>query len=270
MKIPKVFPGVSTGQLIITSLVMNTYPDQRERPIRIWLPPGYSQENPQNRYPVFYMHDGQNLFDSATSYAGEWEIDETITALIAKGDHGTIVVGIDNSQDRLNELSPNWPRILGIRKKINQPSGELYASFIVNTVKPYIDTHFHTLSNRSNTGIGGSSMGGVMSFYMLLTYPEIFGSGLLFSTAAQLYKYASIKNFVQTKISTMNDYPRIFLFAGGLERSITPYVKRLSHLLIKNNFPKENIATLIDPRAKHNELAWAKHFPNAYQWLTKK
>jgi len=258
------------GTLKIIQLTMVQYPEPQKRNIRVWLPVGYNQDNSQNRYPVLYMHDGQNLFEEKTSYAGEWEIDETITTLVAQGEKGTIVVGIDNSADRMNELSPNWPRVWGARKMILQPSGEKYADFIVNTVKPYIDAHFHTLADCDHTGIGGSSMGGVISLYMVLTYFEVFSYGLLFSTAAQIYKWSVIQDFVKNQLEQQTKFPRLFLYAGGLEHSITPYVHKIKSLLIHSGYPQEKIQTLIDSRAKHNEQAWAKHFPAAYLWLTKK
>src|SRR5690554_456652 len=127
----------------------------RSRTIRIWTPSNY---NKAIKYPVIYMHDGQNLFDDYTSFAGEWGVDETIEDLIHNNiTNGFIVVGIDNSKHRMNEHAPNWGDVKGAE-------GELYAKFIVETLKPYIDNNYNTLKNLNNTIIIGSSMGGLISF----------------------------------------------------------------------------------------------------------
>ena len=146
---------ITRGTLETFSLAMPQYDDNRQRTIRVWLPDGYDKNNSAKKYPVMYMHDGQNLFDQYTSFAGEWQIDEAIGSLMDDGYSGTIIVGIDNSNDRLNEYSPNtFPLNSSGRSNISHPSGELYASFIVDTLKPYIDTHYNTNPSKETTGIG--------------------------------------------------------------------------------------------------------------------
>lgn len=259
---------LTRGTLIIKNLAMPQYDDGRKRNIRIWLPDGYEEENPTKRYPVLYMHDGQNLFDKYTSFVGEWEIDESIGAMMDQGYPGTIVVGIDNSEDRLNEYSPNWPRQGEGIERIQNPSGEKYARFVVETVKPYVDAHFHTNPDRTATGIGGSSMGGVISYYLAMTYPETFGYALLFSTAMWIYEDHVIETFLkQINIKTMKHYPRLYLYAGGREPRTTPFVEIIKQTLFKRKYPETHIGTLIDPECEHNEIAWAKYFPIAYRWL---
>jgi pullulanase len=120
---------------------MTQYSDNRSRLIRIWTPDGYDSTDLQ-RYPVIYMHDGLNLFDTYTAFAGEWRIDETIGAMMDKGYEGAIVVGIDNGPERLNELTVDWPA----NSYDIVPDGEKYAQFIVDTVKPYIDSNYKNLS----------------------------------------------------------------------------------------------------------------------------
>jgi len=260
--------SVTRGTLEKVTLAMPQYSDGRTRMIRIWLPDGYDQNATEKRYPVMYMHDGQNLFDSFTSFAGEWRIDETIGAMMDDGYPGAIVVGIDNSADRLNELSPDWTRSGGGSGYITNPSGEKYASFIVDTVKPYVDGHFNTETDRAHTGVGGSSMGGVISFYMALTYPDIFGYGLLFSTAMWIYASNVTSTFIQSKnVSSFVETPRFYIYAGGLETSVTPYVAIISDALIAEGYPSANINTHVDPNKNHNEYAWATYFPIAYPWL---
>ena len=140
-----------------------------ERKLRVYLPPGY-EANPSKRYPVLYMHDGQNLFDAkSAAYGTEWNIDEVTDRLIANGDmQEVIVVGIDNTPDRMNEYTPCCDLYIG--------GGKLddYARFIVDTVKPWADKQYRTLPGREHTAIMGSSLGGIASVYIAQRYPQVF------------------------------------------------------------------------------------------------
>ena len=258
---------LSRGTLRKVILDMPLYSDGRRRTIRIWLPDGYQDADTATRYPVLYMHDGQNLFDAYTGFAGEWGIDETMGALMDLGYGGSIVVGIDNSSDRLNELSPSWPRSSAGSAYIKNPSGEKYASFIVDVVKPYVDANFNTNPSRETTGIGGSSMGGVMSFFMALQYPDLFGYGMLFSTAMYVYEANMSETFIASKTVSITFNPRLYIYAGGQEPTITRYVGDIKNALINEGYPSENINTHIDANRGHNEAAWAQYFPIAYRWL---
>ncbi len=270
--------SVTRGSLHIVTLDMPQYTEGRQRKIRIWVPDGYDAQDTTKTYPVLYMHDGQNLFDSYTSFSGEWRIDEAIGSLMDGGYDGTIVVGIDNSIDRLNELSPSWPRSSVGNPVITDPSGEKYAAFIVETVKPYVDAHFHTNPSRETTGIGGSSMGGVMSFFMAMTYPNVFSYAMLFSPAMQVYADQTSENFVQDlDFSNTDLLPRLYIYSGGTvaapgtiptgESTITPYVGIIRDALLDNDYPSAKIMTHTDPTKGHNEAAWATYFPIAYSWL---
>lgn len=260
---------VTSGTLIKVTLLMDEYVPFRERTIRIWLPENYDQNNSAKKYPVLYMHDGQNLFDKYTSFAGEWEIDETISKLIDEGHEGAIVVGIDNSSDRLGELSPTWLRS-EYGEILPRQSGEKYARFIVKTVIPYINKNFQTDTRRIKTGIGGSSMGGVMSLFMSLSYPDVFGYSLLFSTALSLYEVSAIEHFIKSKIEIMKIHPKLYLYSGaaGGDKTIAKYVKIMHEIFLKYGYPEKLIATKVDENSDHNEPAWAKHFPAAFLWLT--
>jgi alpha-glucosidase len=138
--------------------------DQLNRKRRIWiyLPDGYSST--RTRYPVLYMHDGQNVFDIISSYAGEWGVDECIDTMMRK----CIVVGIDHGGDkRLNEYCPYDFTLQGFggSNSVNKGEGDQYVDFLVRTLKPYIDKQYRTLKNKNNTFIAGSSMGGLISMY---------------------------------------------------------------------------------------------------------
>ncbi len=147
---------------------------QRQRRIWIYLPPDYEQSNRQ--YPVLYIQDGQNVFDTGTSYAGEWYVDEALDKLFQDNGKTAIVVAIDNgSTQRMNEYSP-WKNA-----RMGGGEGAAYLKFLVETLKPYIDQHFRTLKGPESTGIMGSSMGGLIAFYGALQYPKVFGKAGVFS-----------------------------------------------------------------------------------------
>ena len=140
----------------------------RTRRITLYLPKDY-YTNTKKKFGVLYMHDGQNLFDEATSGFGEWGIDECLDSLFMQGEKECIVVGIDNGPKRMNEYNPYNFTSFG------NGEGKGYVDFIVSTLKPFIDTHLRTLKGKRNTFIAGSSMGGLISMYAVLKYPGTFG-----------------------------------------------------------------------------------------------
>ena len=146
------------------------------RRIWVYLPPGY--DTTDLRYPVLYMHDGQNLFDPRSSYCGEWGVDKALDALFRKNKtKGAITVGVDNGGlERWNEYSP-W----GGADGTGRCNGDKYARFIVDELKPLIDNQFRTLPGRENTGVAGSSLGAIISFYISLKHPGVFSRAGLFS-----------------------------------------------------------------------------------------
>ncbi|MBU6213974.1 MAG: hypothetical protein KGP01_05980 [Actinomycetales bacterium] len=264
--------GTVVGNLTLATLAMPQYADGRSRTIRIWTPKAYDPADTNRRYPVLYMHDGQNLFDASTSFAGEWEVDETVSALMADGYRGAIVVGVDNSADRLNELSPPWPRNPGT--PITAPSGDKYASFIVSTVKPYVDAHFNTLPGRDTTGVGGSSMGGIISFYMGLTYPAVFGKVLAFSPSFPLY----VKRDYLARIAAIDFSPagaatRLYLYSGGAgdgamsENGIAKSLPAVVSALKRSGYPAAQVKSHVWAIASHSEGFWAAEFLTAFDWL---
>lgn len=244
------------------------FDDNRSRKIRIWTPAGY-EDNLAHNYPVIYMHNGQNLFDAYTSFSGEWQVDETINQMINENFAGAIVVGINNGGDkRLDELSPTWPLSSSVSQYNIKPEGEKYASFIVETLKPYIDQNFRTLSDRENTLIGGSSMGGVMSLYMTFAYSSTFGKSLIFSPSMWVYQNNSIETFIQTSnVSQLTNRPKVYVYAGGGELTIAPFVPVIYDTLIENGYDDTLVKTHIQSGQGHNEAAWALHLPLALDWL---
>lgn len=180
----------------------------RTRRIWVYLPPGYAASD--RRYPVLYMHDGQNVFDAATSYAGEWGVDEALDSLAAAGDPGIIVVAIDNGPERIAEYSP-WthPRAGG-------GQGDAYVDFLANTLKPWVDARYRTRPGPQHTGIMGSSMGGLISLAAAFRMPDVFGQIGVFSPSL----WFSDSAFVAARESRPSGVrPRFYFVSGGGEGS---------------------------------------------------
>lgn len=141
-----------------------------DRTLLVYLPPGYApgyEDDADRRYPVLYMHDGQNIFDASTSFAGvEWGVDEAAERLIEAGAiEPIIIVGIYNNADRMTEYTP----------RPDGEQGDAYARFVVEEVKPFIDQTYRTDPSREKTGIAGSSLGGLISLYMVRAHADTFG-----------------------------------------------------------------------------------------------
>lgn len=227
----------------------------RTRKIWIYLPPGYAGS--KKKYPVLYMHDGQNLFDELTSAYGEWGVDECLDSLIDKGKPACIVVGIDNGPKRLNEYNPYDHAEYG------KAEGEEYVKFLVETLKPYIDKNYRTLSSKENTFIAGSSVGGVISYYAMLRYPDKFGKAGIFSPS--FWIAPGINNLTDSVAGKING--QFFFFAGEQEtESMIANVKMITDKLGENS--RSLIYFVTDPEGKHNEISWRKWFEEFYLWIT--
>lgn len=227
---------------------------KRNRRIWLYLPPDYATS--KKKYGVLYMQDGQNLFDNATSYSGEWGVDEYLDSIFKKGKKEVIVVGIDNGlAKRMNEYNP-WPF-----QNFGEGEGDQYVDFLVKTLKPYIDKHYRTLKDKSNTFIAGSSMGGLISLYAVLKYPQVYGGAGIFSPA--FWTASGIDSAVIAQAKKVNT--KLFFYAGGKEGDLMiPDMKRIEKEIKERS--SSPIQEKIDPDAHHNEAAWRKYFPDFYEW----
>jgi len=230
----------------------------RQRQIRLYLPPDYATSG--KRYPVLYMHDGQNLFDAATSYAGEWEVDETMNALSKAGQLDLIVVGVDNGgAKRMTELDP-WDN-----PTYGKAEGEQYMEFVVKVVKPLIDATYRTLPERANTGVMGSSMGGFISHYAIERYPEVFSKAGLFSPS---YWVNDTQMFDLVTSHPAPKDTRIYMLMGGSEGGpMVPDAQRMASLLKQSGHPEANLTLKITPGGTHSETFWRGEFRQAVLWM---
>ena len=236
----------STASVNVKIMDTAFYMPQLKRTRRIWLylPPDYATS--KKKYPVLYMHDGQNLFEAKTSYSGEWGVDEYLDSIFKKGEKEVIVVGIDNGNfKRMQEYNP-WEF-----QSFGKGEGDQYVDFLVNTLKPYIDKHYRTLKDKPNTFIAGSSMGGLISLYAVLKYPQVYGGAGIFSPA--FWTAPGIDSAVIKDAKKINS--RLFFYAGGKEGdSMIPDMKRIEKEIKERSASPEE--ERIDPDAKHNEAAW--------------
>jgi metallo-beta-lactamase class B len=231
------------------------------RRVWIYLPPGYATSG--RRYPVLYMHDGQNVFDAATSGFGEWGVDETLDSLHARGGPDAIVVAVDHGGTRrLDEYSP-WRNA-----RYGGGDGDPYVDFLVRTLKPYVDRHYRTLPDAPNTGIAGSSMGGLISLYAGLKYPEVFGRVGVFSPA--LWFAPSV--FAYARQARPRPGQR-FYFVTGAHEGDTPEVyvadqRRMIDSLAAAGFRVGvQVDSAIRADGTHAEWFWRREFPLAYRRL---
>ena len=237
----------------------------KPRNILVYLPPYY--ETATRDYPVLYMHDGQNIFDDVTSYAGEWGVDESAEALAARG-LPCIIVGIPNGGEaRLDEYGP-WE---DERLKQHAASGQggralEYLAFLLGNVKPLVDSSFRTSRLRSQTGISGSSMGGLVSLWAALEARETFGFCAALSSSFWLG--GKLEEFVAARVS--KDL-RMYQDVGAKESNVKAVQKSYlaSNRKIRDLLKAQDcdLVYLEDANGLHNEADWRRRFPAVLEWF---
>ena len=244
----------STASQQVTKFNIQSPQWQTERTIWVYLPKNY--ENSEKAYAVVYMHDAQNLFDDKTSYVGEWKIDEYLDSISASE---SIIIGIEHGNEkRLEELTP-FPN-----DKYGGGKGDVYLDFMINTLKPHIDSTYRTKTDAKHTSIIGSSLGGLLSFYAAVKYPEVFGNAGIFSPSFwysnAIYEFAEASKIPETLK---------FYFLMGTEESETAVAEqqKMVDLLLEKGVSQNQIVNKIVEGGRHNEAFWSSEFPEAYQWL---
>lgn len=230
---------------------------KRKRRIAVLLPHEYYATD--KHYPVLYLHDGQNLFDEYAPY-GNWGVDKSLEHLAQQGLGEVIIVAIDHGGTlRIKEYLPySTPRY-------TEAEGELYLKFMIEELKPRIDKQFRVLPQREHTGIGGSSLGGLISLFAGFRYPEMFGKLMIFSPSL----WISNEIYIQAKNYIPMDPTDIYLYAGGME-SASHYgnVLRLENILQeKRRYDGFDLIFAHNPSGKHSEIHWGVQFPKALKWL---
>lgn len=269
---------ISCGNLDIVKLPFSTILGSEDRVVRIWTPDDYNSEDKNKLYPVIYMHDGQNIFKYVDDDKIMWDINEFIN----KQKEKSIIVGIDHGGiKRISELSPNaWAKYGENAPYVKNSCAEQYCDFLIKQVMPFVESHYNVKTGREFTSIGGSSMGGICSLYIGLTYNKIFGKVYAFSTAFNIYSKDFFDKYLDEYPLKNDELPYIYICSGdthgsdrkgygGEEYRIAKFVPYIKEKLIVRGYPKEKIETEILDNWKHHESTWKELFPHAFKWLEK-
>jgi len=243
---------------------------RNKRLLRVWVPPGYDHpENSGRRYPVFYLNDGQNLFDPATSFTHiEWQVGKSAERLIREGAiPPTIFVGIDNTgADRLKEYLP----YRSFNPMILRPQGTRYPSFLIQDVMPFIAQNYRIAKGPENALLGGSSLGGLITLYTAITAPGIFGRVLIESPSLWVANRQVLRD-----ARGIRQWPeKIYLGIGTREagredkdRQTVENVRELERILRRAGLDDRRLRVVVDEGGTHSESAWAARFPDALKFL---
>ena len=244
------------------------------RNLRVWLPANYfAPVNRNKRYPVLYMQDGQNLFDEATAFNHEWKFDETVQFLTGSMMiHPMIVVGIDNTPRRANEYLP-YPdpenKELG-KSETQDVHGKEYGDFVINEVMPLIQKKYRVLLGPHNTGLGGSSYGGAVTLYTVLTHPGVFGKALIESPSLLIGNKQLLKDAEKATQFPEKMYVAIGTAEDSDEKASAKdvdAVQELEKILRAKGLGPTRLKVVIEEGAKHNEIAWSKRLQSALLFL---
>lgn len=229
----------------------------RTRRVAALLPHDYYETD--KRYPVLYLQDGQNLFDDYAPY-GNWGVDKRLANLAERGMGDIIIVAIDHAESqRIGEFTPSFRTTLG------RGEGRKYVRFLVESLKPYIDGHYRTRAEPEYTGIGGSSLGGLISIYAGILYPQVYDRLMIFSPSL----WVTPRIPFQLMSLTRKFRGRIYLYGGEAEsQNMVPNMQRLHRqLLEQTGSERVQFKISIDPLGQHNEARWGREFPYAVEWL---
>lgn len=264
-------PPVAGPPLGVTGVVRfhGDFPSQHvaKRNVEVWLPPGY-ERSATTRYPVLYMHDGQNVFDPATAYVKvDWAVDEVMTDLVARGKvRPAIVVAVWNTPARMQEYMPGKPLasdtlipsgMSGVAAFRGKVVSDRYLRFLVEELKPFIDRTYRTKPGPEDTFVMGSSMGGLISAYAMIEYPQVFGGAGCVSTAWQVGGGVTIP-YLKEHLPAPASHR--FWFDHGtmtMDSTIAPYQRQVDAIVRAGGYVDgKNLATRTYPGAEHSERAW--------------
>jgi len=241
------------------------------RGLQVWLPPGYAAQ-PQQRYPVLYLHDGQNVFDAAAAGA-EWQVDEAAQAGVSSGRLAPfIVVAIDHTADRIGDYTPTAMLLTAARSGLPEDRrmgghGPDYARYLLEELKPFVDAHYRTLPDAAHTSVGGSSLGGLMSMWLALHHPEVFGAALVVSPSVW-WDDAFLLRDVEATHWPDARRPRLWLDIGdGEGAEAVPAVRALRDALLARGWSDATLRFTVAPGATHDEASWALRVPAMLDFL---
>lgn len=246
-----------------------SYFDGTKRKVRVYVPAHKEEE----KLPVIYMTDGQNLFEYGEQQFGCWYTREAVRENRGSGGEGAIIVGIHNDThplERGNELLPKSigklffpPEIPEEMKSMYNPKGELFDDFVINTVMTEVEKCYPVKTGKENTAFCGSSSGGLESFYIALSHPDIFGKAGVFSPAFMMYDKEDFEKWIRAKADVETELPFLYMYTGGngdLEKQIDTDFKWVIGIL-NDCYPSDKLKAIEITENPHNETAWASQFP---------
>ena len=246
---------------------------KKERMLRVWLPPEYETYK-DARFPVIYFSDGQNLVDKELSAYGDWHLDRVVHSLTEEGLVPPILVGLDCPKvpmERSNELNPPYEVKKSVRKHgPNAPIGDQYVDFMADEIKPLIDKTFRTNPSKEYTGLGGSSMGGIMSFYGFFYRKDVFGFALSFSIPVFFYEKSDWILLLQSLGDDPASVGKLSIFVGGkdFEKMFTKGNIWLTKYLRSLGFGEDKLLFMLDTKLPHHEESWYTYSADALRfWL---
>lgn len=229
----------------------------RTRRVAALLPHDYYETD--KHYPVLYLQDGQNLFDEHAPY-GSWGVDKQLASMAGRGKGDVIIIAIDHAaEERISEFTPSF------KTKLGRGEGRQYIRFLAETLKPYIDGNFRTLPEAEHTGIGGSSLGGLISIYAGIIYPTVYDRLMIFSPS--LWVIPKIPYHIMRLTHKFRG--KIYLYGGEAEsKSMVSDMLRFEEELKQETKSQQvEFKVAIDPVGQHNEARWGEEFPRAMEWL---
>jgi predicted alpha/beta superfamily hydrolase len=256
---------IAGGQLYLHELRSQVFGNTRL--LRVWLPPDYDGSGAV-RYPILYLNDGQNLFEAATAFAGiHWQVGETSARLIGERKiPPLIIVGIDNTKRRIQEYIPYKSK----DPRVANPRGRCYPEFLQREVMPLIEDRYMVRKGPENTGLGGSSLGGLITLYTQFAMPGVFGRLLVESPSL----FVANKKILEEG-SRFRGWPqRMYVGMGTRETGnaekdakIVDGARELESMVRACGLGEDRLKVRIDEGASHNEGAWAARFPEALEFL---
>jgi predicted alpha/beta superfamily hydrolase len=236
---------------------------EHDRTVIVYLPPGYDPES-ADRYPVLYLHDGQNVFDRATSVGEEWQVDETAQALISRGEIEPLIIeGVYNTgEHRIDEYAPT-PR----PDKGGGGHADDYGRMLVEELKPFIDATYLTLPSAASTAMGGSSLGGLLTMHLGLRYPTAFGRLAVLSPSVWWDDRVILREVAALPYKLPL---RIWLDAGTAEGddSVIPDARALRDALVAKGWAEgADLAYFEADGGRHDEESWGARVSSVLKFL---
>lgn len=263
------YTGSRAGKTVTTTL---TYSEGYEKKIWIWTPADYSPASAQ-KYKTIYMTDGQNLFEDNRDGYGGWQVINGVESMMANGGRGVILVGIDNSKKRDNELTPNLGEVSKQASgygDYHNGSGEAFSNFVVDKVMPYVQKNFNSSTEACDNFVVGSSSGGLESFYIGMENKDKFSGIGALSPAFVIFESPVWNEYLSKYNFSEKDMPKLYLFNGkgdALENSLYPSASQMYNRLLEAGYSKEKITFVIEDNFAHNENYWRVIFPEVISWL---